>query len=273
MDFQEYIAADGLNWSTLKGFFRSPAHVKQYLDEQSIESGAQRLGTLQHMAILEPERFAAECIAMPDFGHQRKTETTTAEEGKRNKEARKAWLANNVGKTVVPNAEYHQLVGMSKAIFAHEDAARILKLVDETEKPVFWKDKGVQCKGLIDIYSRRGAFIGDIKTTGKDARFFGFQHEAAKHHYYGQAAYYLRACDALDIPAKNFIWIVVETKAPHGVACYTLSDVTRSSCNVLIDEFMGRWIYCAGSDNWPNYNDPIQPLDAPESYFRKIENQ
>ena len=265
MNFENYKKEAGVNWSTLKHFFRSPAHVRHYIDQQeSAPSQAQSLGVLQHMALLQPELFEKSVYAYD------KIDGRTAD-GKAQKKEIDALRES--GKLCLERDAYDKLCGMSRAVFAHEDAKQILNAVDATEKPIFWEEKGIKCKGLLDMYSERGKFIGDIKTTSQDCRFFSFQYEAAKYHYYGQAAYYLRGAKILDLPVTDFIWLVVETEPPHGVAVYQLSEVTQSSCQVMIDAFLAKWQACVTTQKWPAYNEPITPLDAPESYFRKLENQ
>ena len=171
--FEEYLKAKGVNWSTLRYFFKSPAHVKEQIDNPVPPSDSMRLGTTQHVALLEPEKLVEEYIAAPDFGSLRKNDSngTTSEQAKENREAKAAFYEEHKGKTIIPAKEFAALVGMSKSVYAHSEARELLKSVVETEKAIFWtdRDSGIECKGLLDCVSDKGVLI-DIKTS-EDCRY------------------------------------------------------------------------------------------------------
>ena len=77
MTNEDYHAdTSAISASGLKLFMRSPAHYyATYLDPNRIERSptpAMRVGTATHCAILEPERFSAEYIALPEGLDRRK---------------------------------------------------------------------------------------------------------------------------------------------------------------------------------------------------------
>lgn len=266
---EDYLKVDAVNWSTLKHFFKSPAHVKAYMDTPPRDTKATTLGTLQHMALLEPEKLKDECIAAPDFGPLRKTDTTTSEEGKANKLAKLDFYEQNKGKNIIPAADYEKLIGMSQAVYANKECSTLLKSIEITEMPIFWDDNGVKCKGLVDMYSKKGIII-DLKTT-EDCRYHIFQKKAVQYGYFGQATYYLRGAEKAGLKADHFIWIVVETVAPYAVQIFTLPDLAKIAFNNVIDAFLLRYSTCKQLDKWPPYSTEIQSLEVPEYHLTTLE--
>lgn len=271
-NFDSYVKAKGVNWSLLKHFFKSPAHVKEAMDAEEVESDAMQLGKLQHMALLEPERLMDECIAAPDFGYLMKHDAsgTTTEQGRENKKRKAEFEAEHADKTIIAAKDYAALVGMSKSAYAHPEAKELLKSIAQTEQAIFWQDKetGVDCKGLLDLVSDRGCLV-DLKTT-EDCRYSFFQRKAAQLHYFGQMAYYLRGALELNMGLEKAVWIVIENKAPYAVRCYYLGDLEKEKCNETINIFLRRYKVCTEQDFWPQYQDELQELSAPDWYLSQL---
>lgn len=259
-DFQNYLELEGVNWSTLKHFYRSPAHVKAYIEQERQETDAQRKGTWQHLAILEPDVLAERAIAMPDFGDGR---TKVA------KEAKAAFCAEHEGKEIIPQKTFVDLVGMSRAVWSHPDAKKLLAAVTETERPIQWNENGIKCKGLIDLVTSKG-IIADLKTTD-DARPHKFSRRAADFCYYEQAAFYLRGCSNMGLPLDQFCWIAVESSAPYSVRVYTFRDSDRIAAQNVIDGFLAKWAYCTQCDQWPSYTEGIEALECPDYKLTQME--
>lgn len=257
----KYEDIEALNHSTLKLHFKSPAHVKHYLENGRKETAEMARGTLLHLAILEPHKLS-DVMVYDKLDGRTKEGRTQREELE---EARES------GVLTAPRAELERVSEMAQSVFAHSDANKIVKAVSECEKILQGELLGIKCKGLADFYSEKGQFLGDLKTTSKDPRFFSFQREAANFHYYTQAAFYLLLCKAMNIKADAFFWIVVESEPPYGVCVYPLSEVTRSTCDLAIEALLERHKACEATDYWPCYSEPMQPLDAPDYYFSKLE--
>ena len=62
----EYRRMPGVNYSALKHMLRSPMHYKYMRDNPPEPTAAMRLGTMVHMAVLEPEKFAATYVECKD---------------------------------------------------------------------------------------------------------------------------------------------------------------------------------------------------------------
>lgn len=257
----KYEEIDAVNHSLLKWYFRSPAHVKHVMENGTERSEAMSRGTLLHLAILEPHKLEGVMVYDKLDGRTKagKAQAQELEE------------AQAAGVLTAPKAELERVAAMAESVFAHHDASKIVKAVTQTEMLLQGELCGMKCKGLADFYSEPGEFLGDLKTTSKDARFFSFQREAANFHYYTQAAFYLMLCAKMGIKADAFIWIVVESEPPYAVCCHPLSDVTKAACDLAIESLLERHKTCQMLNQWPAYGDPMQPLDAPDYYFSKLE--
>jgi hypothetical protein len=261
MQTKEYRDIDAVNWSILKHHFESPAHVKYVMENGTEESEEQSLGSLLHLAILEPHK-------LKDLHVYERLNWTTKAGRAQKKEVQELQAA---GVQTATQQAVDDVNRMAEVVFAHHDASKLVKSVSATEMMLQAELHGVPCKGLADFYSKKGQFLGDLKTTGVGARYHSFQKDAAKWHYYGQAAFYLLLCKALGIPADAFFWIVIETKPPHSVYVYQLSEVTQASCNMCIETFLQKHRVCKQTNYWPLPDGSIQPLDAPEYYFKQME--
>ena len=51
----DYHSSPGLSFTGFKHFMRSPAHYKHFLTSEKKQSHAQKLGSLLHLATLEPQ--------------------------------------------------------------------------------------------------------------------------------------------------------------------------------------------------------------------------
>lgn len=266
---EDYRAIEAANWSMLKGFMRSPAHVKAQIDNPRKPSDSMSFGTLAHTIMLEPEKLEG-CIASPNFGPLRKTEgKATKEEGKANKGRKTEWGAEHSDKTIISSEDYAGMLGASRAIWADPEAAALMKAVSETEKTVTWKDEmtGVQCKSLFDMFADSG-FVMDLKTA-KDARWPIFRKQAENLGYFGQAVFYRRAAREAGLGDVNFIWIVVENTAPYAVQVFNLPQSAIDIYEPVIDSFLKKYKACTETDHWPAYGGGIQNLEISD-YFNEI---
>ena len=197
---------------------KSPKELARFFEKGSLPTQAMEFGRAFHLAILEPQVFSEQVVV-----YSGKTKRG------------KAWdefCQENEGKTIITEIEFECIKGMENVLFSNKDIAR--KLHGNKEIPMVWQDplSSVLCKGKVDIIN--GGQIVDIKTT-QDASFEAFRRSAYKYGYNRQAAFYLDGFDA-----KEFIFIVIEKKAPYNVGVYLCSkDFIESGreeySNLLMD--------------------------------------
>jgi PDDEXK-like domain of unknown function (DUF3799) len=218
---EEYHRLDGaISNSMLKAFreCRKDYHAAYVAKTQPKDepSDAMVLGTLAHMAVLEPERWISETIAGPVCDRR-----TTA-----GKKAYAEFLENSNGKTIVTAAQYDQVMAMREAVYANETAMSWLNMDGEVEQSLYWTDEETRmpCKRRTD--KRAGLAILDLKFVtpkyGKGIDPEAFAGICKSFGYHQQAAWYLageRAVASVDPP---FVFIGCSTKEPHEIACYEL---------------------------------------------------
>ena len=253
---EKYRSHPALNYSAAKHLIRSPAHFR-WVEEHPIEqTSAMVVGTEIHRILLDEP---VSVVQKPD----RDPADPAAPWDGRKKSCRE-WLAQN------PNAvsfdDFASIHGARDAITRSALAQSILMLCDLREHPIVADYRGILIKGLIDavgtdVDGKR--FIVDLKTTA-DASQDAFARKARSLSYQMQAFWYcslLRAHEGLSyMPA--FIWLVVETDAPYGVAAYQADEAAMKSGEMLMDTCIDRYADCKDSGKWVGYPAEIQTLNC-----------
>ncbi|MGI0149428.1 MAG: PD-(D/E)XK nuclease-like domain-containing protein, partial [Thermoplasmata archaeon] len=254
---------DAVNASTLKHFAKTPAHVYHWLlrggDDDDTPSTA--LGTLVHLAVLEPERFASEVVVAPDVPKRKDV----------HKAIHAQFEAENAGKFVTDGQTLAKTKAMARAVLSHEKAGPYFSGVGQNEISIVWDDKetGVRCKARIDRVAPMDEWpiVGDLKTD-KDASPWAWGRTVVKCGYHIAAAHYLAGLEArVPIPAgspfRRFVHFVVESEPPHCVALYELDDQALEDAAVKRRRYLRLWKACTESGIWPGYPIDVQPTSLP----------
>ncbi len=262
ISFEEYLAWEAVNWSTLKPFDISPKQGRYEMttpDESTVDTD---FGTAFHAAVLEPEKFEAVWAVMPDFpGHH-------------NSNAYKAlvaqWEKDNADKVKLMVDEMRRLKGMQAAIRAHPTTRAILDAKGRNEMSIVWRDKetGELCKGRIDRLCRIPAKVlnptlggnaiieADFKKTRAIHRF---DNEVAKFGYHAQRAFYADGLATIEQVELTSMLIAVQDEPPYDVIPMTMSGAIESG-RKLYRRCLETLIRCRKSDSWPG----ICPVGAME---------
>jgi hypothetical protein len=214
-----------------------------------------RLGTLLHLRVLEPERWAS-MLAPPRPYLAPAPERPAIASGKAKagtpaKDAFVRWKAEHDAwesecaevlaaweKTCPANAlvltadEEAKVAGMARALESHAFARRLLWEFPDgmREQAIVWRHPtGVLIRVLLDELlpvetdaCHPGWIVPDLKTT-IDHRTHGWRKSVRKYGYHRQAAIYHDAVQALHPGDKiTFINVAVRNTYPHRVACYEL---------------------------------------------------
>jgi hypothetical protein len=233
MTFEEYLAIDAINVSTLKEMRRSPQHYAHRLATPREDTARLALGRATHTAVLEPDRFLLDYALFP--GERR---------------AGKVWeefQAANAGKTILKRDEYETCLAMRDAVRAHPVASALLR-DGRAEESVTWEDEatGLQCKARIDWH---GYAMLDLKTTA-DVDAGRFAMTAARLGYHLQLAFYSRGLRAngIDLPVKI---VAVEATAPHDVAVFGVEEETLVAGSDACDDLLRSVSQCRTLKFWP----------------------
>ena len=266
MTNEDYHAdTSAISASGLKLFARSPAHYyAAYLDPNRIERSptpAMRVGTATHCAILEPERFSAEYIALPE-GLDRRT--------KEGKQAYADLLAT--GAELLTSDDMSLVVNMACAFRDNATSRALFDRKHVVEQSIFAEVNGVACKCRPDFMTADGLMVMDVKTTS-DASPESFGKSAWSLGYHIQAAFYRRVIQSATGITPDFIFGCVESDRPYLTAYYTVPQYLLDYADGVIDALLEQYAECLRSGIWHGYIAEIEPqeLSVPGYAQRIIE--
>lgn len=249
----EYRSLDAANYSVLKWAAKSAAHMRQAMEPLE-QTPAMQLGSLVDAMLLGGLESQFVCAPAID---------------RRTKAGKEEWeqlMANAAGRTVVGQDLWNKAETMAAAVTSHRTAHYLFttKARQRNQQALVWKDDetGATCKALLDgvIF---GTTIFDLKTTqSADARDFG--RTVANFGYHVQAAFYKdgwRAMTGEDLP---FLFVVVESAAPFGVACFELDESAIIAGRQRYKSALRLWLKCRETNNWPCYDQNLQTLELPK---------
>lgn len=251
LDFDEYRAIDAINASGLKLLKRSPAHFQQARLEPHAPTTAQALGTLVHLLVLEPERENEVAVA--------------PECDRRTRGGKDAWAefqAKAADRLIVTAEQWDTARRMRDAVRANPNALALLS-DGAPEVTLLHPLDSIPIKCRLDWLCDGHEVIVDLKTAS-DASEPEFSRAAGKYGYHLQAALYSDSAEACGLGARAFVFLVVESAAPFGVALYVLDDDALRVGRIRYQRAMDRYRECLAADHWPGYPTEIQPLSVPK---------
>lgn len=245
----EYRAAPGISASKIKRALRSLEHM----DTETEATAAMQLGTALHMAMLEPDRFAAEYV-VAELDRRTKAGKEAAAE---HEAAGRTVLSQSTGDAI--NAMRESLLRAPASREFFDGSAKL-----STEVSVFWRDEdvhpetAVDCKLRADAIVKGAGIILDLKTT-QDASRDGFARSVANMHYHVQAAHYLSPTAYSDRYPKRFLFVAVETSAPWSVGIYELDAGAMEVGFELRERGIRRIIDADAREQWRGYAAGLEP--------------
>lgn len=244
----EYHSLRRISKSGLDLIARSPAHYVAAIREPKAPTKAMRIGTAVHALALEGKAPTVR----PEFS------------GKGSVAARAEWDAQAAatGVDLILDADEAELVHSAAAHLAmHPIAGPALRRADgRPEVSALWECMGAECKSRFDFLLP--AAIVDLKTAA-DASAEAFRRSVTSYRYHVQAAFYLDAAAACGLEVEHFLFVVVETDAPFGVAIYQLeADFIEAGRRAYRRDLSG-YLACKQTGDWPGYPQEIQTLTMP----------
>ena len=239
----------------------SPAHVQEKILNPSPPTEALLIGTAVHTRVLQPHLFDNQVAEAPKCD-------------RRTKDGKAIWaefVEGNEGKLVLKKEQMAQVKAMSVAVESHPAAHFIIQsegpfegsLVHALNIPFGVDTLQLRCKSRIDHYDRQLETIVDLKTT-EDASQGAFERSMVKWGYHNQAGFYTSLMNAAGLPARHFVFIVVEKSPPYAVAVYKLmqDDIEHGFADLLKPmETMAR---CFRADEWPAYSPEVTEIALPD---------
>jgi exodeoxyribonuclease VIII len=239
----------------------TPAHYAAHMagELKREPSKAMLLGTMAHVAVLEPNKLDTAFVEKPE-GIDFRTK------------AGKEWR-DSIGATPILDADEARAVrGIRDSIAAH-DAAKALLAGCDSEVAMFAEHRtGLWIKGRVDalkVDSDNEAVIVDVKTTSAGADYGTFSRQAASLNYHVSAAWYCHLAGLNGLPPARFYWIAVETVAPYAVAVYEIHPDALDLGVGMMNDALELIAQCEDEGRWPGYEATVQSLNLPAWAFGK----
>jgi len=253
----QYHADQAYSFSAIKQAMRSPAHLKAWLTAPPEQTPAMRLGTLTHLAVLQPDLFGSTTAVAPIVD-------------RRTKEGKSIWeqfQAQNTGKEIITNDEREQLTAMRDSVRIHPAASALLGK-GTAEVSVFNQcvETGLPLKARMD-WVRENAIV-DLKTT-EDASPAGFAKSVSNYRYDLQAAHYRRMLKLEGRGDLPFYLIAVEKEAPFAVAVYRLDEGDLTLADMQMQQQLRAIASCCEFNSWPAYSREVETLTLPKWHNQK----
>lgn len=269
MTAEEYRAAPGVNFSSIKHILRSPHFYKKSLLSDCEESVDMRLGTMVHYYWLEGK--VPQYVTRPE-GYPDGATDGDGNPKKFNANAKvcKAWIAAQT-LPILTQEEAAREGGMCNALATDAFAVHALSQCPQRERSIFFTYRGVACKARLDacgLVDGRWTIL-DLKKT-LDARPAAWGKTAIDRDYCFQAAFYraaLASAEGLDY-APDFYWKVVEDSDAPTVVHYPLTPIRSGVLDetgarigqARMDAAFDRLIECQQSGEWPGYGSYLNPI-------------
>lgn len=261
VDFDEYRSWAAVNNSSLGPMRHSPAHYHAALQSVREETPALRFGTLCHAAKLEPLIVLERYTVMPDLTDGLRkddgTEYSNPRASKAYKERVAAWRQANANKQEISQAEFDDLIGISRALDDDARAHEWLRADGSAEVSIVWRDPatGLMCKGRIDKLLQASRMAVDLKTTrdGSD-----FERSMAKFGYARQAAFYADGLRELTGHPHWFAFVAVESSAPWAVRSALVAESALTAGRIEYRTALQAIAAGRKTHRWPGYEQPEQ---------------
>lgn len=262
MTNDEYDRIQAINYSALRVGRTSIPRMHAMLTGQlpAFESASLAMGTMLHAAMQHGNDWTKAYAIRPD-GIDRRT--------KAGKDAYAAWLATvPAGATILESASDASAVllveEMRRSIMSHPLGRTLATHPGESE--VMIAMHGRKCR--IDKVCRLGdgtpAMLVDWKTT-LDASPGGFARSAAKYGYHQQAAWYTDLAERHFGKRLPFVFVAVESSAPHSVGVYQLLpdqlDAARTINERIVSDYAA-WLEAGCNTHHTGNN--VETLTLPE---------
>lgn len=226
----------------------SPALYKGVVIDGTIpreeHTASTRLGSMKHIACLQPELFDHYVEIIPA--------EVLAKNGAKSTNEYKAWAADRTDKILAKAGELDTVRRMMDSLHAHSIAGPLIREAGPCEQALTWidEDTGLACKCLRDKVVRSGSIIIDLKTCA-DPSPQAFSKSCANFSYYRQAAWYLQGhAEVFGEDAIGMLFIAIGKDAPHDVAVYELDYDAIELGRKHAKELLSRLAKCLETGNW-----------------------
>jgi len=230
IDIEQYLGQrDYISSSGLKRILDSTAHLHRYLLRQNESTPQLDFGTAVHCALLEPERFKREYIALPgaraDLFHEHDLMLIEQERGH--------------SLHFITDAQMAAVQGICAQVARHSDIVGLLQ-TGLAERSLFWRDpeSGIRCKIRPDLLVLPHLIL-ELKTTF-NASLPVFQRTLQMQRYHLSAAMYLEGVRQLTGQSLNYVYLVACRHPPYEVQSFVPDAAMLEEGERLFREALNR---------------------------------
>jgi hypothetical protein len=235
-------------------FSKSPAHA---MAEKIAQSRAMLIGSVVHVATLEPDLFERDYVRSEKFDKRTNIGKLAAEQ----------FADQNQGKEIV-EADIYDLAASIRDSLHSSSTVRSLLNGGKAEHSAFWEDfeTGEQCRVRPDL--AQPGFILDLKTT-QDASPDSFAKSVATFGYHLQDAFYSEGWEqAGGGKIDRFVFLAVEKEPPFAWAIYELDESARAEGRAIMRYALDMLHKCREEKTFPAYPETVTPLALPSWAYR-----
>lgn len=247
MTFEEYVAIDAVNWSSLKRMGKSPAEYHYWQQVERADTDTFRVGRAAHCAALEPNAYE----------HRYAVFSGAKRQGK----AWEAFAAENKDRTILTQRQHQVAQESGMAVHWHPASGPYLDADGFVESTIQWvhPSTGLKCKSRPDKLTDDA--VVDLKFVA-DATDWAMSKAVLNYGYHAQLAFYLDATRAVGAPRDRVVIIAAEKTEPFHVAVYELGAEEIEAGRELYMRYLNRLVECLAADEWPGLNEDKEQLLA-----------
>lgn len=256
----DYHAHPALSSTGARRLLESPAKYNYWCSHQQPGKQAYDVGHAVHTKVLG---IGSGTVDYPD-------EHVTASGAVSTKAATVAWAEEQraLGFTPIAPAQSRKANGMAEALLAHPTARDLLEQPGKAEASVLTTDKtsGVNMRARFDFLPNltgNSPVAVDLKTSSKPASVDGFTRSVAAYGYDVQEQWYLHALEQAGHERIPFVFVVVETEAPHLVGVHQLDVEWQLMGAAKVRRALDTYARCLDTGIWPGYDPAIQLISPP----------
>lgn len=270
MSMAEYQARPEVSSHDLALIHKAPFAYRYAKDNPEPEDEDMGLGSLLHLAVLEPDLLEASVAIVPEDApakplpvHRKmQAENRMSAIAKERIEWWDGWAESTKGKANVSAAALKKVQGMHKSLMATKHVRDAVAASGLREASAFFTHHDVACRMRPDIWPENEIF--DLKSTGDCSRD-AFTREIYKKGYHRQASFYVKGSAALSRAAKQFVWIAIETKPPYLCAAHIIKHDSPFLALGEVDNFRALQAYKKAMESgyWPGVRQYPEEVEMP----------
>lgn len=251
MSREEYDALERDNFSSVKIIETSPQHYAHAKKHGVTITDPLRLGTGVHTAVLEPQKFDAECVKWTGK--------------KRDGKVWDAFELEHAGRTILTASEWEMCLGIQAAVKASAKAQGYLAS-GSAEVTILATIKiggfEFKTKNRLDWVADLAGALVDLKSCG-DAGKEAFGKSCFNYNYHVQAALYVDCFEIATGIRLPYRIIAVEKEAPYALRVFRIPEALIELGRAKYQSLFTRLGECRRDDHWPGYDEEETDLALP----------